>query len=217
MGRGRVLRLSSFTRGRLNMQVSLRRRWYRSRCAAVYTAASTSKSNEYLVEPEGWNIYEGVQKGIRLKDQDGDMPSKEILRPKITSPSTTSVKGSATAAGGGACSGCTVEVFIADTTSANNANGENYGQGKTFIGAGVTDSSGNFTVAVSGVTSEQIVTATVTDTEGNTSEFARNVEVRSDTGPTPTAIPPTTSPATPIPTTTPRIGRPGDWIPIVTK
>ncbi len=166
---------------------------------------------EYLVEPVGSDVYEGVQKGIRLKSQDGDVPNLGIAPPTIEEAYTNVVKGKT-------CARCTVEVFIADTTSANNANGENYGQGKTFIGTAVADSTGSFAAPVTGVSGGQIVTATTTDRGnssstppvGNTSQFARNVQVRAGTEPNPNPAP------TPTPRPNPLIQNPV-WLPLVFK
>jgi parallel beta-helix repeat protein len=62
-----------------------------------------------------------------------------------------------------------VEVFTSDNSSSN-------GQGRTYLGYLTADASGNFSgsIAVSGVTSSDTITATATDGSGNTSEFAAN-------------------------------------------
>lgn len=66
-----------------------------------------------------------------------------------------------------------VELFI----SSSDASG--YGEGQTYLGYLTTDSNGNFsgTLSVSGVTAASIITATATDTSGNTSEFGANYGV----------------------------------------
>jgi hypothetical protein len=71
---------------------------------------------------------------------------------------------------GTACAGCTVEVFRADTDA------RTYGEGKTFVGSAVSEADGAFVVYVR-VGRGRYVTATATDTEGNTSEFSRNLVV----------------------------------------
>ena len=63
---------------------------------------------------------------------------------------------------GTACAGCTVEVF---------ANSDDDGEGETFIGDAIADSSGTFTVTVSSL-SKLYLTATATDAADNTSEFS---------------------------------------------
>ncbi|HSH81416.1 MAG TPA: CSLREA domain-containing protein [Herpetosiphonaceae bacterium] len=93
---------------------------------------------------------------------DGDTgPNQQLNFPVITSRSSSTVAGTA-------CAGCTVEVFQADAGSGA------YGEGKTFLGSGKALSNGTFSVAISGLTSGAYVTATATDSYGNTSEFARN-------------------------------------------
>jgi hypothetical protein len=97
--------------------------------------------------------------------EDGDSGANQQLNfPEIESATATSVAGRA-------CANCTVEVFIADGAA------DAYGQGKTLIGTGVAAGDGAFTVAVSGVAEGDSVTATATDADGNTSEFARNLGV----------------------------------------
>src|SRR5581483_8669718 len=79
---------------------------------------------------------------------------------------------------------CTVEIYIADRGAGG------YGQGKTLVGAGPTQSNGSFLIPVNGVSLGNYVTATATDATGNTSEFGANVQVNSNSGPpTPTPTP----------------------------
>ncbi|MCL4814933.1 MAG: hypothetical protein KJ061_20815, partial [Vicinamibacteraceae bacterium] len=85
----------------------------------------------------------------------------------------------------------------------NDPNGDNYGEGKTYLAQGTANSSGNFTIAVSGVVVGDILTAHTTDSAGNTSEFARNVAVTAPPTPTNTHTPTPTSTHTPTPTNTP--------------
>jgi hypothetical protein len=96
-----------------------------------------------------------------------DGPNQRLNFPVLSAATPQQVAGTA-------CSGCTIEVFIADSTQANT-----YGEGKTFAGAGTADNGGAFSVPVDGVTTGQWVTATATDGEGNTSEFSLNVPVTS--------------------------------------
>ncbi|MEP7378988.1 MAG: LamG-like jellyroll fold domain-containing protein, partial [Chloroflexota bacterium] len=92
-------------------------------------------------------------------------PNLRLSFPALSSASPSLVAGRA-------CTGCTVEVFRTD--SGNNA----YGQGRTFVGSAVAaaDSSGaavgSFSASVSGLAVGDYVTATATDANGNTSEFA---------------------------------------------
>lgn len=119
--------------------------------------------------------------------------------PWITGATTEVVEGAA-------CPNCTVEVFIADKTTTKDPGGENDGEGKTFIGASSADSTGSFAVAVSGVAEGELVTATATDSLGNTSQFGRNVRVTaasSEPTPSATASPSPTATETAMPTATP--------------
>jgi CSLREA domain-containing protein len=71
---------------------------------------------------------------------------------------------------------CRIEVFIAERKT-NDSGVGNYGQGKIFVGSGMTNTNGTFAVGLSGVTVGQYLTATATDAAGNTSEFSRNIIV----------------------------------------
>ena len=84
--------------------------------------------------------------------------------PVITSAKTTAVRGTA-------CAGCTVELFLADSAAGA------YGEGKTYLGTVVADASGAFNLVVTGLVKGQVVTSTATASDGNTSEFGRNVAV----------------------------------------
>src|SRR5215218_632032 len=86
---------------------------------------------------------------------------------------------------GSVCSGCTVEVFLADRGS-----NKVYGEGKTFVGSATANIDGTFAVTISGVVAGNYVTATATDAAGNTSEFSLNqaVTTASDTTPPETSI-----------------------------
>jgi CSLREA domain-containing protein len=72
---------------------------------------------------------------------------------------------------GKACPNCTVEIFVSDRKA------NRYGQSKLFVGSGVAGSDGTFTVNTQTTTLTDYVTATATDTAGNTSEFSLNFEV----------------------------------------
>lgn len=105
-------------------------------------------------------------------------PNAGLPPPSISSATTAIVAGTARTSAGGSCTSCTIEVFIADATSLSAATPSGlYGEGKTFIGAGTTNASGNFAVAVRNVTTNRLVTVTATDTQGNTSSFSRNAAV----------------------------------------
>ncbi len=97
-------------------------------------------------------------------------PNLRLPFPALSSASPSTVTGRA-------CAGCTVEVFLAD-------GGDNeYGQGRTFVGSAVATPDltgaavGSFTATVSGLAVGNYVTATATDANGNSSEFALDRQV----------------------------------------
>ncbi len=104
--------------------------------------------------------------GVNQNDVgDGDSGANQQLNfPVLSNATSTSVRGTA-------CAGCVVEVFVADSDPSG------YGEGRTFLGSSAADSSGRFTVTVSGIAAGQMVTATATDSNGNTSEFAKRLSV----------------------------------------
>jgi hypothetical protein len=152
-------------------------------------------------------IFENGREGIRFSpvDCDGTLyyPNQNIPAPTILSATTSLVSGTA-------CANCTVEVFIADKTQIQDPDDDDYGEGKIYLATGTADSSGNFSIPVTGVDSDDLITATVTDTSGNTSKFARNIQVGGEPIPTDTPTPtgtitPTgTVTVTPTPTQTPK-------------
>jgi CSLREA domain-containing protein len=77
---------------------------------------------------------------------------------------------STTTATGTACTGCRVEVFLADGDPSG------HGEGMTFVGEAFADVSGNFAVPldVNLVSQCDLVTARATDSVGNSSEFSAN-------------------------------------------
>jgi hypothetical protein len=139
------------------------------------------------------SIYNNASQGIRLRSGTcfgtTYYPNEQIAIPIITQAYPTVVSGTA-------CGGCIVEIFRADKSVVNNPAGDNNGEGKTFIASGTANNAGNFSIAVSGVNIGHILTATSTSASGNTSEFARNVQVVA--APSPTATPPG-PPGTPVP------------------
>jgi hypothetical protein len=83
-----------------------------------------------------------------------------------------------TAPGQATFAGARVEIFQSD----NDASG--HGQGSTFLGSLTADASGNFNglLTLSGLNTGDTITATATDSAGNTSEFSANVATASDNG-----------------------------------
>ncbi|HKB93849.1 MAG TPA: fibronectin type III domain-containing protein, partial [Gaiellaceae bacterium] len=114
---------------------------------------------------------------VNLNDP-GDVdtgPNEQLNFPVISDASPTAVSGSA-------CASCTIEAFLADSTGPGSQPGPGsgaYGEGKTYLGSTTADSSGHFSLPISGVSSGQWLTTTATDGAGNTSEFSENVQVRS--------------------------------------
>lgn len=99
------------------------------------------------------SIEYNVSKGIKAPD--GWTPSA----PTIVATTLGSVRITGTA-----CAGCTIEVFQSHLDS---------GEGLTFVGETVADSSGAFTVTVSSLTAgAPYLTATATDATNTTSEFS---------------------------------------------
>lgn len=123
------------------------------------------------------SIYNNALQGIRLKTATNSKTNvtytgnQGLSAPQIESANTNLVFGRA-------CANCKVEVFIADAN----------GQGKTFVGDAVVGIGDTFAVPVSNVKVGQMLTATATDPQGNTSEFAASVAVaNADVGATATA------------------------------
>ncbi len=90
--------------------------------------------------------------------------------PIITGASTSEVRGTA-------CPGCVVEIFVADSPAGS------YGEGKTFLTSTTASPTGVFSVALSGVSSGQVITSTATAPDRNTSEFSRNVALSASATP----------------------------------
>ncbi|MEA2622083.1 MAG: hypothetical protein QOH61_993, partial [Chloroflexota bacterium] len=92
-------------------------------------------------------------------------PNQALPFPELTSATPTSVSGRA-------CASCVVEIF----QSEGGAN--QFGEGRTFVGSATAAADSSFTATVSGLALGDYVTATATDANGNSSEFALNRPVR---------------------------------------
>jgi CSLREA domain-containing protein len=101
--------------------------------------------------------------GVNANDAgDADAGANQQLNfPVITSARRSAVAGTA-------CGGCRVEVFEAA------ADPSGYGEGRVFRGATTAAGGGAFTVGSLSLAEGVRVTATATDGQGNTSEFAQN-------------------------------------------
>ena len=103
-------------------------------------------------------------------------PNTLLNWPELTSATNVSVSGTA-------CGGCTVEVFDTDAGATVPANLQtSYGEGQTFLSSTTAAPDGSFTATLPLNTNGRIVTATATDTSGNTSEFSRNFVVPGNNG-----------------------------------
>ncbi len=69
------------------------------------------------------------------------------------------------------CSGCTVEVFLADQAQGS------VGSGKTYLSSGVADGAGLAHIALPAGSGGQVITGTSTNANNSTSEFSRNIKV----------------------------------------
>jgi CSLREA domain-containing protein len=102
--------------------------------------------------------------GVPNPNDEGDAddgPNQQLNTPVLARAVPLEVRGTA-------CAGCIVEVFRAE--SAN-------GPGAAYLVSVTAGDDGNFAVRVTGLTVGQHVTATATDAQGNTSEFAPSQKV----------------------------------------
>jgi CSLREA domain-containing protein len=94
-------------------------------------------------------------------------PNTLLNFPVITAAHSTSVTGTV-------CAGCTVEVY---QTGLSGATPTGNGPARTFLGSVVADGSGHFTLGGLALAVGSWVSATATDTSGDTSEMAFNARV----------------------------------------
>jgi CSLREA domain-containing protein len=107
-------------------------------------------------------------------------PNQQLNFPELDLATTEVVRGTA-------CAGCTVELFRASGGAGSHA------QGERFVGSAQAGSDGAFMVvmaAVEAIAAGDYVTATATDAEGNTSEFAPGRVVTPNLVVTPVTPPP---------------------------
>ena len=167
------------------------------------SASSITVTRNSIYDNDGLGIDLGLEDGVTEND-DGDTdtgPNGLLNFPVITSATLSSVEVTT-------CGNCTVEVFLADDDGDNGGHGE----GRTFLGSYQTGGpTSHWTVPIEGAVECRSVTATVTDSDGNTSEFSANVALpcppshRSARTPAATAtpivtvLPPATSTPVPLP------------------
>jgi CSLREA domain-containing protein len=190
--------------------------------------ASTSDSDHNGVGETYFNtisrnqIYANRNAGIFFFGRTGYVPNENIAAPTISDAATTWVEGRG-------CAGCTIEVFLSDKAASGGSDPN--GEGRQFLGAGGTDGAGRFLFTISAVPAGSILTATTTDSVGNTSQFAMNVAAREapplEVPPTETPVvtpsegpvtQPSATPQLPTPTTAPS-ERPnnGLWLPLISR
>jgi CSLREA domain-containing protein len=87
-----------------------------------------------------------------------------MVAPTLSNPHQTSVDVAT-------CARCTIELFLADRAAGA------IGAGKTFLTSAVADSTGTLHLFVPSAALGKVVTATATNPNGSTSEFARNVAI----------------------------------------
>ncbi|HEY1737715.1 MAG TPA: PKD domain-containing protein, partial [Acidimicrobiia bacterium] len=98
-----------------------------------------------------------------------------MVAPTLSNPTPTSVDAAT-------CASCTVEVFLASQPAGS------IGSGQTYLATGTADTNGNVTVTLPTTADGNAVTATATNPDGSTSEFAKNVQVPTSS---PGDLPPT--------------------------
>ncbi|MFZ1684105.1 MAG: T9SS type A sorting domain-containing protein [Candidatus Zixiibacteriota bacterium] len=124
----------------------------------VYVVDAGSTGNSIL----GNAIFGNDSMGIKVRT--AGIPSPPVLA-LVSSPAAT----------GTALPGSRVQIFKAAPDKSGR------GQGKLLVGDDHADSSGYFSIAVTGIVSGDTVTATQTDSGGSTSEFAINAIVDAPT------------------------------------
>jgi parallel beta-helix repeat protein len=91
-------------------------------------------------------------------------PNQQLNFPVLQNATTLQITGTA-------CANCIIEIFLAD------AGANAYGEGRTLVGTGIAAGDGTFTISLNNVPSGAHLTATATNSAGNTSEFSQNIFV----------------------------------------
>jgi parallel beta-helix repeat protein len=142
--------------------------------------------------------------GVGCNPHPGTNPGDVAVSPNDCIPfPTITIIAAGDKVGGTACSGCHVELFLADATPADQTGPLNrqHGEGTKFLVRGTADVAGNFSIILPCGEAAGDITATATDKSKNTSEFAANAPMlgtRSCATDTPTV----TNTNTPAPTAT---------------
>jgi len=107
------------------------------------------------------SFYENDSLGIALQDS----AQENIMPPRLTNIATGMISGD------GAPPYGIVDIYLADADISGS------GEGRTFIGSDTADGDGMFDIAVTPLTSQDTVTAMVTDPTGNSSAFSLNLSM----------------------------------------
>lgn len=129
----------------------------------IYCTGATTIRNTFRLN----SIYNNSGLGIDLFDN----ANEDIAAPSFDFPSFVRIGDNVTVTGHAPASS-TVEFFwVGETADLSGA-----GEGKQYLDNVTADGSGNFvrTLSLTGISSPAVLSATATDTEGNTSEFAAN-------------------------------------------
>ncbi|MFC1540626.1 beta strand repeat-containing protein [Candidatus Margulisiibacteriota bacterium] len=109
------------------------------------------------------SIYENSGLGIKLENGgNNNLAAPTVLTALYNTPASTTATGAATA-------NATIEVFLT-----NGPDSSGSGEGKTYLNSTIADGSGNWSLTLNNLTLHSTITATATDTNGNTSMFSWN-------------------------------------------
>jgi CSLREA domain-containing protein len=126
---------------------------------SIFSASSSDEGTKITITQN--RIFSNGGLGIIFHSND---VNRGIAPPVITGAASLYASGTS-------CTGCRVELFLADPDPSG------YGEGKTYLTSANALSDGTFMIRFSDIGACQQLTATATDTFGNTSEFSRNAGV----------------------------------------
>lgn len=116
------------------------------------------------------SMYENAGRGIDLAPLNAHNTAANAdpnTNEGMIAPALSATPATVTAA---TCPNCTVELFVADTTSTSTR-----GEGKVYLGSATADTAG--TAVLAAPAPGTFVTATATNPAGSTSEFSRNIAI----------------------------------------